>query len=146
MKGFFILYMLYKYKKYNMSFSDVDAFINKIVLEHKFDYLCSNNFEEFVYEEPVIDTPKDCFKPNIEYNEIYQNSQDKFGELEKQLLSIEKKLRTVNIIECPICMNYCSEYVKPQCGHTTCVNCFIKNSKTSNGHKCCLCRKQLYVI
>ena len=131
-----------------MSFAYVDDLIDKIILEHKFDYLCSNNFEEFIYEEPVIHIPKHCFEPNIENkeNEVFQNSQDKFEELEKRLRSIEKKLRTVNIIECPICMNYCSEYVKPQCGHTTCVNCFIKNSKTSNGDKCCLCRKQLYDI
>ena len=131
-----------------MAFAHVDAFIDKIMLEQKFDYLCSNHFEEFVYEEPVINLPKDCFEPNIENkeNEVFQNTQKKFGELQERLLSIEKKLRTVNVIECPICMNYCSEYVKPQCGHTTCVNCFMKNSKTSNGHKCCLCRKQLYEI
>ena len=57
-----------------MAFADVDAFIDKIMLEHKFDYLCSNHFEEFVYEEPVINLPKDCFEPNIENkeNEVFK--------------------------------------------------------------------------
>ena len=134
-----------------MAFAEVDAFINKIVLENKFDYLCRNHYEEFVYEESMIDVPKRRFvdlAPRVENkeNESFQNTREKIGKLQERLLSIEKKLRTVNIIECPICMNYCSEYVRPQCGHTTCVTCFMKNSKTSNGHKCCLCRKQLYEI
>ena len=72
-----------------MAFAEVDAFIDKIVLENKFDYLCRNHYEEFVYEEPIIDVPKRRFvdlAPRVENkeNENFQNTREKIGKLQEK--------------------------------------------------------------
>ena len=48
--------------------------------------------------------------------------------------------------DCPICKETLSEtnLCKTICGHSYCLSCIIKHSKTNN--KCPLCRKELFVM
>lgn len=123
-----------------MSFAEVDKLINNIELEHKFNYLCSSQYPSMeipeikqyhIKDDIVINNSSLINQENIDYNKI----QNKF-------LKIKRGLENLNYIECPVCMNYCNDYVKPKCNHKICVKCFMENNKTQYGNKCCLCRKK----
>ena len=122
-----------------MSFTEVDKLINNIQTEHKFNYLCSSQYpcmeipeiKQYRIKYDIVTSKSLANQENVNYNEI----QNKFSK-------IKKSLENLNYIECPVCMNYCNDYVKPKCNHKICVKCFMENNKTQYGNKCCLCRRQ----
>lgn len=131
-----------------MSFEQVDDFINKIKMEHKFEYLCSSQYPFMEIPELEIKAcenkinKENLYIPNIEAPPSIPSS--KFNVLQEKIEKIQNEIEKMDVIECPICLDYCIDYVRPKCNHKICVNCFVKNNKTINSNKCCLCRKKIY--
>jgi Zn-dependent metalloprotease len=128
-----------------MSFTEVDKLINNIQTEHKFNYLCSSQYpymeipeiKQYRIKYDIVTSKSLANQENVNYNENIN-----YNEIQNKFSKIKKSLENLNYIECPVCMNYCNDYVKPKCNHKICVKCFMENNKTQYGNKCCLCRRQ----
>jgi uncharacterized protein YjfI (DUF2170 family) len=118
---------------------DIDAYINKLKGEQEMkDYI-----DKGIYPESLIS----------EYTSIFdfQMIQDGLTTVENEIRNVMER-EIVEIVEnkeneCPICMNDMgvNNYLVPACGHTVCMNCFIKNIRQNKhqGHLCCLCRMNI---
>ena len=140
---------------------DIDAYINKLKGEQEMkDYIDNGIYPESLRSEyTVIHMPK-LQETKIDDIDIisYDTSILDFQMIQEGLTTVENEIRNVmereivDIVEnkeneCPICMNDMgvNNYLVPVCGHTVCMNCFIKNIRQNKhqGHLCCLCRRNI---
>lgn len=138
-----------------MSFEKIDKFIDDIKLKHTFEYLCSSQYPAMEIPDitkPVCDVR--CWsrlenQENRKFNMIQSDgniTNNNINGLQNKMSKIQKIIEDIDIIECPICLNHCVDYVRPKCNHKICINCFVRNNNTIYGNKCCMCRKKIYDI
>ena len=133
---------------------DIDAYINKLKGEQEMkDYINNNIYPESLKSEfTVIHMPK-LQETKIDDVEIlcdtsifdFQMIQEGLDNIENEIRNVMERENKEN--ECPICMDDMgvNNYLVPACGHTVCMNCFIKNIRQNKhqGHLCCLCRMNI---
>jgi hypothetical protein len=136
---------------------DIDAYINKLKGEQEMkDYINNNIYPESLKSEfTVIHMPKLQETKIADVEILCDTPIFNFQMIQEGLDNIENEIRNVmerEIVEnkeneCPICMDDMgvNNYLVPACGHTVCMNCFIKNVRQNKqqGHLCCLCRKNI---
>ena len=125
-----LLFKIYK------NYKNVDI-INNYILSNMINIVCkqSNIIYKHIYcnkyEEVVYDLCRN-FKISDNPYEMY----------ELQLLLKECNLSN-KLIDCPICLTECNQYISTECNHNFCLKCYLTNYLYSNINKCALCNNKL---
>ena len=135
-----------KYIAYLQEKQEVDDFVSKGKYPDRLKSTSTKKYiptlnerplKEFYYEKPIVFDEMDTIFTSLNTIEL---------ELKREIRK-ENQTLCVKENECPICMNDMgvNNYLVPACGHTVCMNCFIKNIRQNKhqGHLCCLCRMNI---
>ena len=147
---------------------EIDTYIQKLKEEEEIRDFIVNG----VYPKRLSQKNRKIYMPKLEeypLQEINYNKydiQEHLTTLAHNLHNVEQELKNAidnedkendsreikenNVESCPICIESIGErnYIVPSCGHTVCVNCFVKNMTMNRGTGCLcsLCRTQIVSV
>ena len=134
-------------------FEEIDKLLNVLKEKQELDDYINNNIypERFLPRKIKYIPPiKETIFPEIVLEDIssyYLDIKKKIENVNDVIISLKNKSIFDDIETCPICIKELNDtnIIIPQCGHKTCIQCFVSNlqKNRSTGHLCSLCRMNI---